>query len=129
MKTEEKWLATRTLHDQTGPAATVEIQIGFPERRTADEWACPFRIVGLGADISEYGIGADALQALITAHEGVATALRASGRKLSWMGLPGETGIRRQIPIYIGPDFADEIESYIDAKIEAFNKARETAAE
>jgi hypothetical protein len=37
--------------------------------------------------------------------------------------------IRRQIPIYIGPDLADEIESYIDAKIEAFNKARETAAE
>lgn len=129
MKTEEKWLATRTLHDQNDPAATVEIQIGFPERRTVDEWACPFHIVGLGAEISEYGFGVDALQALITAHEGIATALRASGRKLSWLGLPGETGIRRQIPIYIGPDFADEIESYIDAKIEAFNKARETAAE
>jgi hypothetical protein len=129
MKTEEKWQATRELLDPTDPTVKVEVQLGYPERRTPDEWACPFRIVGLDTEIFEYGIGVDSLQAIMTGIEGIATYLRSSGRPLSWIGMPGETGIRRQIPISIGPEFADEIEAHIDAKIDAFNKARETAAE
>ncbi|MBK9262113.1 MAG: hypothetical protein IPM54_20200 [Polyangiaceae bacterium] len=124
-----KWLAERTLQDEADPKAIVEIQIGFPEQRTPDEWACAFRIVGLGDEIAEYGIGVDALQALIMAHEGVATALRASKRKLSWMGIPGETCIRRQIPVYITADFANEIEAHIDAKLEAFIEAKQKQLE
>ena len=129
MKNEEKWLARRTLHDETDPSIKVEVLLGSPEQRTPDEWACPFRIVGLDGDTSEYGIGVDALQAIMMAQEGIATFLRASGRKLSWMGLPGETGIRRQIPMYIGADFANEIEAHIDAKIEAFNAAMQKQIE
>ena len=71
----------------------------------------------------------DALQALMMSQEGIATFLRASGRKLSWMGLPGETGIRRQIPMYIGAEFANEIEAHIDAKIKAFNAAMQKQIE
>lgn len=128
MKTT-KWLAERTLQDETDPSAKVEVSLGYPEQRTEDEWACPFRIVGLDSEISEYGIGVDALQALIMAHEGVATALRASKRKLSWMGIPGETCIRRQIPVYINADFANEIEAHIDAKLEAFVEAKQKQLE
>lgn len=124
-----KWLAVRTLQDEADPKVVVEIQIGFPEQRKPDEWACPFRIVGLDAEISEYGIGMDSLQALIMAHEGIAVALRASGRKLSWLGIPGETGIRRQIPVHITADFANEIEDHIDAKIAAFVEAKQKQLE
>jgi len=129
MKTEENWLARRTLIDEADPSIKVEVLLGFPEQRTPDEWACAFRIVGLGAEISEYGIGMDALQALMMAHEGVATALRASKRKLCWMSIPGETCIRRQIPVYINADFANEIEAHIDAKLEAFIEAKQKQLE
>jgi len=129
MKTDEKWLAGRALHDEADPSIEVEVKLGYPEQRTEDEWACPFLIVGLDGEISEYGIGVDALQAIMMAQEGIATFLRASGRKLSWMGLPGETGIRRQIPMYIGAEFANEIEAHIDAKIEAFNLAKQKQIE
>lgn len=129
MKTNEKWQATRELLDPTDPTVKVEVQLGYPEMRTPDEWACPFRIVGLDAEVVEFGIGVDALQAIMMAIEGIATYLRSSGRSLSWLGMPGETGIRRQIPMMMGAEFANEIEAHIDAKIEAFNKARETAAE
>lgn len=122
-------VAGRTLHDEADPKLVVEVQIGFREQRTPDEWACAFRIVGLGAEISEYAIGMDALQALIMAHEGVATALRASKRKLTWMAIPGETCIRRQIPVYINADFANEIEAHIDAKLEAFIEAKQKQLE
>jgi hypothetical protein len=128
MKTNENWQATRELRDSTDPTVKVEVQLGYPEMRTSDEWACPFRIVGLDAEIFEYGIGVDALQAIMMGIEGIATYLRSSGRSLSWIGMPGETGIRRQIPMMMGPEFANEIEAHIDAKIEGFNKARENAA-
>lgn len=119
MRNDEKWQAARELLDPTDPSIKVEIQIGYCEARTPDEWACPFRIVGLDAEIYEYGIGVDALQALMMAIEGVATYLRRSGRTLSWIGMPGETGIRRQIPMMMGAEFANEIEDHIDAKIDA----------
>lgn len=128
MKMNENWQATRELLDSTDPTVKVEVKLGYPEIRTPDEWACPFRIVGLDAEIFEYGIGVDSLQSIMTALEGIAVHLRQSGRALSWIGMPGETGIRRQIPMMMGAEFANEIEAHIDAKIEAFNKARETAA-
>ncbi len=125
MKTEEKWLATRTLRDETDSAVEVEVQLGFPEFRAEGEWWCAFRLKGLDPQKIEYGIGVDALQAIMTALEGIATFLRTSGRTLSWMGMPGETGIRRQIPMFMGADFANEIEAHIDAKIEAFSKTKQ----
>lgn len=129
MKTNEKWQATRELLDPTDPTVKVDVQLGYPEMRTPDEWACPFRIVGLDTEIFEYGIGVDSLQAIMMAIEGIAVFRRDSGRSLSWIGMLGETGIRRQIPMMMGAEFANEIEAHIDAKIEAFNKSRETAAE
>lgn len=125
MKAEEKWQATRELLDPTDPTVKVEVQLGYPEMRTPDEWVCPFRIVGLDAEISQYGMGVDAQQAIMTAFEGIAVFLRDSRRSLSWIGMPGETGIRRQIPMMMGADFANEIEAFIDAKIEAFVKAKQ----
>lgn len=126
MKTEEeKWQATRELLDPTDPTVKVEVQLGYPEMRTADEWACPFRVVGLGAEIYEYGIGVDSLQAIMMAIEGIAVFLRDSKRSLSWIGMPGETGIRRQIPMMMGAEFANEIEAHIDAKIESFVKEKQ----
>ncbi len=129
MKTEEKWQATRELLDSTDPTVKVEVKLGYPEMRTPDEWACPFRIVGLDHEISEYGIGVDSLQAIMMAIEGIATYLRSSGRTLSWLGMPGETGIRRQIPMMMGAEFANEIEAHIDAKIDAFNQAKGKVSE
>ena len=122
MKTNQKWFATRVLHDASNPDVEVEVQIGFPEPWEDGLWRCAFRVEGLTAGEADYGIGADALSAINGAQDGIAKQFRESGRRFSWGGLKGETGIRRQIPLLFGAKFADEIEALIDKKMEAFGR-------
>lgn len=128
MKKTQKWLATRVLQDASNPDVEVEVQIGFPEPWEDGLWRCAFRVEGLTVGEADYGIGADTLSAINAAQDGIAKQFRESGRRFSWGELKGETGIRRQIPIFINAEFADEIEAIIDKKMEAFVKAKEKAA-
>jgi hypothetical protein len=118
MKTKRQWLATRELKDSANPDLDLEIQLGMPEQRKDGSWRCTFRVAGLNQGKTAYAGGIDALQALVNALDGIATQLRESGRSLTWM--EGEPGIRRQIPIFLGPEFAERIESFIAAEIESF---------
>ncbi len=120
MKRQHRWLATRVLQDAANPDIALEVQLGFPEPWENDLWLCAFRVKGLKRGKIEYGGGIDALQALMNALQGIATQLRESGRALTWIDMAGETGIRRQVPICIGPEFANEIEKHIDKKMEAY---------
>lgn len=117
MKADKRWFVTRELQDAADPELTVEVQLGFPELRDK-AFRCAFRVKGLNQGKVAYAGGVDALQALINAIEGIATQLRESGRALTWMG--GDPGLRRQVPIFLGPEFANEIEAFIETKIEAF---------
>lgn len=129
MKTNQKWLATRKLHDASNPVVEVEVQIGFPEPCEDGLWRCAFRVEGLAAGETDYGIGADALSAINGAQDGIAKQFRESRRRFSWGPLVGETGIRRQIPIFINAEFADEIEALIEKKMEAFVRRKAKTAE
>lgn len=123
MKTQ--WLATRTLHDLTDPSKKYEVQLGFPEPQGKGLWRCVYRVWGLGTRKTKFAIGCDALQAITVALDGLALQLRESKRSFRWIDLPGETGVRRQIPIFLGFAFADSIEAHIEASIEEFAKEAE----
>jgi hypothetical protein len=122
METKQNWFATRVLHDASNSDVEVEVQIGFPEPWEDGLWRCAFRVEGLTAGETQYGLGADALSAINGAQDGIAKQVRESGRRFSWGELKGETGIRRQIPLLFGAKFADEMEALIDEKMEAFGR-------
>jgi hypothetical protein len=125
MKTKPQWLATRVLGDLANPDAEFEVQLGFPVPWENELWRCAFRVKGLSRKTATFGIGCDALYALTSALDGIAMQLRASGRTFKWIDLAGESGIRRQIPIFCGAKFANEIEKHIDKKMEAFARKGE----
>jgi hypothetical protein len=127
MKADKRWFVTRELRDSADPKLTVKVQLGFPERRN-DDFRCAFRVKRLNEGKAvAYAGGVDALQALMNAIEGIATQLRESGRALTWLG--GDPGLRRQVPIFLGPEVATEIESFIETKIEAFIQRKKSRAE
>jgi hypothetical protein len=126
MRTKRQWLATRVLRDPANPAIEVEVQLGTPEQLEDGNFRCPFRLTGLNQGETAYAGGIDALQALVNALDGIATQLRESGRGLTWMG--GEPGLRRQVPIFLGPELADAIESVIEGKIDSFLRDKKGAA-
>ena len=126
MKKNPQWLATRALRDSADPEIELEVQLGLPEQMQNGDFRCAFRVKGLNRGKTVYAGGVDALQALINALEGIATQLRDSDRALTWMG--GDPGVRRQVPIFLGPEFANEIESLIETKIEAFVQQKKKRA-
>ena len=129
METNQKWFATRILHDASNPDVQVEVQIGFPEPWEDGLWRCVFRVEGLTVGETQYGVGADVLSAINGAQDAIAKQFRESGRRFSWGPLEGETGIRRQLPIFINAKFADEIEALIEKKMEAFVRRKAKKAE
>ena len=127
MKTKQRWLATRVLRDPANPEIELEAQLGLPEPTKGGDFRCAFRVKGLDRGKTVYAGGIDALQALVNALDGLATKLRESGRALMWIDIAGETGIRRQVPIFLGVDLANEIESHIEATIEAVIQSKKGA--
>lgn len=112
------WLATRILEDEIELEAKIEVSLGFPEQLTGGDWRCRYLVKGTGrGQPGEVG-GVDALQALTNALEAIATALRESGKKLTWLG--GDTGLRRQVPSFLGASFAEHIERVIEEEIAEF---------
>jgi hypothetical protein len=64
--------------------------------------------------------GADALQALINAIQGVRKALDDSSLALTWVGgEPGDHGVPRIVPMFFGRAFARDIEDEIDWRFAA----------
>lgn len=125
-----QWLATRALSDDADPARTLKAQIGVPEQLRSDEWRCRFRIQGLDKGKVHYAHGIDAIQALINTLEGIARLIRLSGKQLTWSGgESGDSGFRIQVPIYLGPKFASQIESMIEQKVEKKVKQLARAAQ
>ncbi|MCC6810677.1 MAG: hypothetical protein IT381_24820 [Deltaproteobacteria bacterium] len=117
MKTT-KWIATRDLADKRNSKAKVQIRLGYPKQLKNGEWRCSYMLKGVGTGKMLQAAGVDGLQSLMNAIEGIATALRESGRTLTWHG--GDVGIRRQIPWFLGAEFADRIERTIESSIEEF---------
>jgi hypothetical protein len=123
---KRQWLATRVLEDAADPAVTIEVFLGYPEKlENEPHWRCAFRVNGINGGKIAYAPGTDALQALMNALEGMATVLRESGRAITWMGI--DHLIRRHVPGVLGSEFANEIEAFIDAKLEAYGREKRRA--
>ena len=56
---------------RVGSRRPVVVEIGKPRRRPTGEWACPYRIGGLGRSGVKQAYGEDAVQALQLALDGV----------------------------------------------------------
>jgi hypothetical protein len=107
---------------------TVVVSLGRPRPAGVDlEWECPFRIKGAGLDTVEFGRGIDAMQALVTALEGIRYVLDQTGLALTWKdGIPDHTGFQRGIPVVLGATFAKRLERLVDREVARHVRTLET---
>lgn len=94
-------IATRQLTlDGPDGARPVIVRIGRPRRQRTGEWACPFRIAGLGRQRLDHAYGEDAFQALQLALEAIRIQLETARQKVTWLGLPVAVAFPRQVPAF-----------------------------
>ena len=96
----------------------VTVELGVPRRRRTGEWACPYRIRGLGRARSRQAFGEDSIQALHLALELVRLELEPFRAQLAWAdGEPGELFFPRYVPYYFGERFARKLGDMLDREI------------
>ena len=117
-------VATRKLRfAKLGRPASVTITLGRPRREEQGDWACWFRIQGLGSGEKKQGHGIDPFQALIMALEGIRTELAQHRQHLSWEGgTSGDVGFPRFVPYFFGVTFARKLERHIELEIVRFSR-------
>ena len=93
--------------------ARVLVEIGIPRRRAEGEWACPYRIRGLGLRGTRHAFGIDPFQALQIVQQAICLELKPHERELSWLGQRG-SGFYRYFPPYFGRAFMKRVERAID---------------
>jgi hypothetical protein len=112
-------IAERVLTTDDGRTVTVEIYAPERDPDPTGDWRCQFRISG-AVEADAYGHGLDSLSALLNAIPGVRRYLDDSGLSLTWVGdEPGDHGVPRVVPQFLGRAFAKDIEDEIDQRIAA----------
>lgn len=76
-------VATRRLRAARPPGRLCTVAIGRPRRVRPGEWACPYRVTGIGSSEVRYAHGVDAVQALLLAFQGVRVRLGATRKRLT----------------------------------------------
>ena len=92
----------------------IVVEIGVPRRRRTGEWACPYRIMGLGKRGTRYAFGYDAVQALQIVNQAIWLDLEPHRKQLDWLGERGDTGFFRYYPQLLGADHQRRVEAAID---------------
>jgi hypothetical protein len=96
----------------------VTVELGKPRRRRTGEWACPYRIRGLGRVRTRQAFGEDSIQALHLALELVRLELEPFRVQLGLAdGEPGELFFPRYVPYYLGEKFARKLGDMMDREI------------
>ena len=97
----------------------VLVEIGTPRRRADAEWACPYRIRGLGPGQGRirYISGIDPVQALQLVQQAIWHDLKPYERELSWLGERGWTGFYRFYGINLARGHMKRVEKAIDREI------------
>lgn len=95
----------------------VVVEIGVPRRRRGGEWACPYRIRGLGHGGTRYASGFDPVQALQIVNQAIWRDLEIYGEQVSWLGEPGNTGFFRYYPNLLGSEHTARVEAAIDREV------------
>jgi hypothetical protein len=99
----------------------VVVEIGIPQRRATGEWACPYRISGLGQRRIGHAFGIDPVQALQLVQQAIWRDLKPHERELSWLGTRGLTGFYRFYSVPLSQAHVKRVEAAIDREV-----ARET---
>ena len=116
-RTFRQVIASREL-SRTASDEPVLIEIGVPRRRKVGEWACPYRIQGLGKRGTRYAFGIDSVQALQVVQQAIWADLQPYSQQLAWLGQQGFTGFFRFYPAHVlGLDNASRVEAAIDREI------------
>jgi hypothetical protein len=113
---------------RVGSSRPVMVEIGKPRRRRTGEWACPYRIRGLGHAAVKHAYGEDAVQALQLAFDGVRVHLEPHGTRLSWVGEAGFTGFPRFVPYSFGRAFSRRVERFIERELRTQLRVRRARA-
>ena len=80
-------VARRFLSEKEFPRRKIAVSIGLPrpdQQHKGVNWECPFVIEGIGRSKVQKAFGADSMQALILAIQGIRVNLEQSGRDLYW---------------------------------------------
>jgi hypothetical protein len=91
----------------------VLVEIGVPHQRAEGEWACPYRIRGLGLRGIRHAYGVDPIQALQIVQQAIWRDLKPHERELSWFGQRG-SGFYRYFPPYFSRTLMKRVERAID---------------
>lgn len=119
-------IAKRELTVADNPDRAVLISIGCPapDPDPSGDWTCSYHVEGILDSGPHVVHGADSLQALLIALEGVRKKLDASGLVLVWNDEePGNFCIPRMIPYQFGGQLSRDIERYMDERVEELAKA------
>lgn len=111
------WMISRRLTEE-GTGAEVVIALARPVQLASGDWSCAFTTDQAAPECTKQAHGVDALQALLVAIEGLHMALAREGRRLTWLGEAGDTGVPRLSPLSFGLAFRQRVEQLIDQEIE-----------
>lgn len=114
----------RYVFSKGAKSTSIAIEIGVPKRLRGGEWACPYRIRGLGDGRIHRARGVDGVQALILAIEGARLKLGELGDGISWGGEQG-SAIPRYVPDYFGAELSSRIDKMIDRELVRFARVAE----
>lgn len=106
-------IARRTLPAAAIPLQDIVISIGAPVRRPKGNWECRYRIEGLSEPLDKLTGGADSLQALQMAIEGVWVSLERAGCRYTWRNGEAVPAVPRFMPEY-DQDFDIRIKRAMD---------------
>lgn len=110
-------IATRRLTLLPG-GRPVLVELDAPLPRRSGEWACAYRIRGIGRVRSGRALGEDGVQALQLALAALRQALEPFAAQLTWAGEPGELGLPEAIPDYFGGEFRRRLERLVRLETE-----------
>lgn len=96
----------------------VDVELDAPVRRRTGQWACAYRIRGIGRVRAGRAQGEDGFQALQLAFSAVRRALEPFAAQLTWTGEPGELGLPEPIPDYFGGEFRRRLERLVRQETE-----------
>jgi hypothetical protein len=96
----------------------VLVELDAPRPRRTGEWACAYRIRGLGRARAGQALGEDGLEAIQLALVALRRELEPFGPRLTWTGEPGELGLPLLIPDFFGGEVRRRLEGLVQREIE-----------
>jgi len=119
-----KVIATRILVLKGRQKKMINVYLGAPQK-VGQDWACPYRIVGLERPKTGYSFGVDAFQALALMSESIRATLEATGKKFFWLdGAPWDLAFPRTVPV-ITESLTRRLYRLIDKELKQFVRKAE----